>query len=1128
MKYNKKIGILILILIILLTAFGYLINNPPKNVEYGVEQIKLSPIQSEGISSEFDKRNNVLVLYNENYLYGREIAEYYANARNISSSRICGVREPVGTYVSAEQFKGVRKTIVEDCICRIITEEKGLQNTPNPCTISNIAQIVNSSPITHIVLTKGMPIRLFNTGWTGEDVYTMSPSADYYLSIYIYANTDIFSSRSYNYPDTYSIYASQYGNQGYISQPSSSIISYVRALNNSIDRRTVFGRIESIDLESTKRLIDRTLTAENFGVKGNFLTNVNPAGQNPANPDINDIGYRFLSELTSNNVTICDKYIIDKTGLWNYTDCRTGASLNGNVPGEVYQPSISIPKAYNVGLYLGDDYGPNMHAGFDGFSALLNWRINDSNCLQYCGDFTDPNQKSLCKSNSKDYIKDLNSDCVGANPTLIGWQYRSFPVEFYGYWPNGYEGGLTVPKVTTGDSYKDNYLTDDKFLRFGEQDLASNDYCILENSSTAECKEKIFFTLNRYKPIYYKNNATLGINKTISFMYRTSPENVNNKILFSYIYSIVNESGAKIDKSYYETINILPGSDNWTKYEKNVSQLRNEIGISGNNLYYNGLIIGVNSGSDFNFSGYFDVDGIMIYDRINSANAFTIEDSSFNDTKLRTTIYGDYAFNAIDRLGGIGWWGSMSHFGTGGHAYSDDEALVGALFSGRTIGESLAYTSTERSGLAYIDPLYNPVGIKIYLYPRVINNQIPRLNPESDLLPQYPSSYQFGEILNNFESQIQINAFHGKGNGLNTNWSLKVCYNNKYNCINNASTWIEVNSGVGGAYGLILPTHLSDLVRNFSKDELITLKLRVWNNGEEKNDLVNYASLYYNSTKFGNKIIGNINLWNNFSNNITLQIDGKNILDNGRVYNSTKSISFSFKNYAVINFTHDFSKNDLNLSNLNIITGENPSFIIIQNLTNNYSKILTLRRSNSSVNSICFSDSEINNFTKLKENCTMMNCPGSKNNITCTRRSSYFEVTGLIHSGLIENYNSSLGNTNSGTSNTNNPSQTSTGSENNQNTTPNEFTENQSNIVADPFVPSFGFNPETENIQNNISNSSDTNNSSLKEKNSLYYLFLIGIMLLITIFGGILFYVIYHKPKETQSQNLNSVINQGF
>ena len=50
---------------------------------------------------------------------------------------------------------------------------------------------------------------------------------------------------------------------------------------------------------------------------------------------------------------------------------------------------------------------------------------------------------------------------------------------------------------------------------------------------------------------------------------------------------------------------------------------------------------------------------------------------------------GDWPANAIDRLGAVAWWGSSSHHITGGWAFSAPERFYGALFMGRTLGESL-------------------------------------------------------------------------------------------------------------------------------------------------------------------------------------------------------------------------------------------------------------------------------------------------------------------------------------------------------------------------------------------------------------------------------------------------------
>ena len=47
---------------------------------------------------------------------------------------------------------------------------------------------------------------------------------------------------------------------------------------------------------------------------------------------------------------------------------------------------------------------------------------------------------------------------------------------------------------------------------------------------------------------------------------------------------------------------------------------------------------------------------------------------------------------------------------------------MGAFFSGRTLGESLAYVENKAmSGIIYGDPLYRPSGVKIYLGDGTLN-----------------------------------------------------------------------------------------------------------------------------------------------------------------------------------------------------------------------------------------------------------------------------------------------------------------------------------------------------------------------------------------------------------------------
>ena len=51
----------------------------------------------------------------------KEIAEYYVAARGLDPSALCGVQLPTGDYATPDELLEARRTIVEDCICSVVS-----------------------------------------------------------------------------------------------------------------------------------------------------------------------------------------------------------------------------------------------------------------------------------------------------------------------------------------------------------------------------------------------------------------------------------------------------------------------------------------------------------------------------------------------------------------------------------------------------------------------------------------------------------------------------------------------------------------------------------------------------------------------------------------------------------------------------------------------------------------------------------------------------------------------------------------------------------------------------------------------------------------------------------------------
>jgi len=239
-----------------------------------------------------------------------------------------------------------------------------------------------------------------------------------------------------------------------------------------------------------------------------------------------------------------------------------------------------------------------------------------------------------------------------------------------------------------------------------------------------------------------------------------------------------------------------------------------------------------------------DLDAVKLTENISSVqfpNSELLDTtvSSFNGSFIGETNRGDYPANAIDRLGGIGWWGSSSHHQTDGFAFTTSDKFAGAFYSGRTLGESLYYTTKKQSGIIYGDPIYNPVAVKIYLKDFTEGAG----NFSSD-----PNAYCLVQEQNNFKNSdnIYINVLHGVANKRFTKWSISSC--NQRN-ISLCNSWSELynneQANMNAVYELKTPITLGDIITNPSTDNNITLRLQVWNPGDESNNITNYAHFNY-------------------------------------------------------------------------------------------------------------------------------------------------------------------------------------------------------------------------------------------------------------------------------------------
>ncbi len=751
----------------------------------------------------------------------QEIAEYYVAMRGLDPSALCGVQLPTGDFATPDELLAARRTIVEDCICSVVSQQ--VQDDTG-CSIDNpgaLESIRDVSPISHMVLIKGIPIRLFSVNWPDQnDSDKQGPSFGLYLSYLVYHDADIFSDVGLVEPLSYPF-------------ETDSTVGYVPPLVPADHHIPAYGYIVAMNKQRTLDLIDRTLAAERAGVRGNILLE----GTSP-----------FLNDLTSTHDSMCFDYLShepfifgDPANSWPYQTCRvgsTGASAEGAEVGVPGNFATTVPFAINAGLLYGHAIVPGF-AGFGGFHVMKNWHFADEGCIELCRLLPTQEEQDECRATSTDYFREINTDCVGVAQGFMAYQVSSFGVQYYGFTPPGWTLSKqssyhkSMPLVLQGDAFVDGAtFTDDRYAHYGEYDHLTPD---TSTCATGPCPAHIPAVLAAQLDI---DDVSIGDDEkqhTLRFRYRYTemPGRPAATLLLRLQYTLA--SGGLLNSVLFSTP-IVDSAGGWNTVTQDFV-----IGPIANDSITE-IRVRLMSSADDGIAGYFDLDGFELIDADTQENVFPPDLGSFTRERKEATEKGDWPANVIDRLGGIANWGTSSHHVSAasagsvanpGSATSSGGGFPGAFFAGRTLGEALAYdNSTGPSGIIYGDPLYRPSAAKLYTAGFVPGSQHDHIGDPAGYVV-WSDTYQ--------AIDLRANVLHGTDNLNTTRWEVFTCPDlGIAECGGNWTSWQQ---GVGAVQALELGG-LDDVI-DVGQDQTLTMKLRVWNDGDEGNDLTNYAYFSY-------------------------------------------------------------------------------------------------------------------------------------------------------------------------------------------------------------------------------------------------------------------------------------------
>jgi hypothetical protein len=423
---------------------------------------------------------------------------------------------------------------------------------------------------------------------------------------------------------------------------------------------------------------------------------------------------------------------------------------------------------------------------------------------------------------STDWFGELNTGCVGAARGFLGHQVRSYPVQYYGFYPANWSldgtGSIekTAPVLRNGDGYQDEYFLDERYVHFGRHDVANPDLsmCTLANGSSVECRERIAVSLS-YRATVAPPTPVAGYRYyLLTFRHRNaaSPGGALRA-------TVTFEGGAA---PVVKTILVPLDDENleWTTANTLLWVAPAETS------QISAITLAFATRFEEEAYGFLDLDGVELADLNSSVQRIPIAVGSFDPPSQNATHAGDWAANAIDRLGGIAWWGSSSHHVSGGFGLSDEGRFYGAFFMGRTLGESLMLMAGGESAIIYGDPLYRPSAVRIHIPGQGGYGKAPGRNvgPADTAL-----------------HVVRLEALHGSDRIATTKWSLESCTTlDPALC---AGSWVVRASGTGAVTSF--PIGWTAFLTNPLVAQDLLLRLRVWNPGTEADELRHHAYFHW-------------------------------------------------------------------------------------------------------------------------------------------------------------------------------------------------------------------------------------------------------------------------------------------
>ncbi|MEM9860325.1 MAG: hypothetical protein AAF938_01815 [Myxococcota bacterium] len=747
-----------------------------------------------------DRRaEQTLVVYNANVPDSAQLAAYYADARGIDESQLCGVHLRPGPIAGLDETLAASRELINDCLCP--------RTTVRSCSPTNVDALEQAN-IMHLAFMYGMPSNIWDVPLPGTDANTFwrNPSFGYVFTraIYVADNSRFFETEG----DVY--------RRGEVANTS----AYTPRPFVPEDRHFGWSYLQATTVASTQRLIDRTLEAERRGFSGNLFAS------KASDPDIHVSAYR---DFVDGHSAECLDYLRQPSfdegapaNTWTPERCRFGTTdttnamasppVQGAVPGEV---ASTVPQAVRAGAFFGGETDDNGQNAFDGFENLLNWRVTGEACEPLCANLP-ASQQADCRMRSQDIFQELNSACVGVEPGFFAWQERSYTAKYNGFFPEGWLGHhlgdwpVTPPVQIDEGGYQDARFTDAAYQHFGvaSHDSVLDTRCGPELGVDGPCDELVAMRMTAEVDTSHLPAEARPVR--VRFRYRTGDADPDVRIILWRF----SARGQNLGTSSH--VLSIESAETWQEASfETPFELGERLRVSL--ITQPGRVL-----------GYFDLDGVEIQDVLTGEHLLDAERGGFAVPTHHQTHVGDWPATVIDRLGGVFYYGSQSHFSFGGFS-PDGRNVLTAMSSGLTIGESVQMARPTTALHPQGDPLYRPFAARL----GVNQNVVLRVD---DSFTQNRRLRTVVTAANADDLEFDVTAWNGERGG---EWRVEACESLDMESCH--GQWQTVLRGIGRAQRV--PVDLSELF-DFSRDYPLALRVRV---GEGDSAIASVVTLFVSS-----------------------------------------------------------------------------------------------------------------------------------------------------------------------------------------------------------------------------------------------------------------------------------------